>query len=128
MYDHNLAIVQRITVGSDFDGQAPTTTPVDDDGGIRWFPTDTQGGLFEFDGDFHTDIRQIQIDFGGQSSWSLSMTDGVDEFLIDGGTTEAAFYKRDVATLPKGWKLKLVTTGASAAMTAMVWYQRSAIM
>lgn len=123
----NVAIIQRITAGSQFDGQAPSTTPAEADN-IRSFPTDTQGGLFEFDGDYHTEVRQVQIDFGGQSSWVLSMTDGSEDFVIETGTNETSWYAQDVATIPEGWKLKLVTTGANQAMKAMVWYQRSPIL
>lgn len=123
----NIAIVQRIAALSQFDGQAPTTTPVDQDN-ILWYPEDSQGGLFEFEGSNNVDIRQLQINFGGQTSWTLSMTDGSEDFIIMTGTNEAYLFARDVATLPVGWKLKLVTTGASTAMKAMVWYQRSPIV
>lgn len=119
-------IEQLITAGSQFDGAAPTTDPADADG-IRKFPTDIVGGLFELDfadqeGSFETYvIEQILADFGDAAT-------AVVNILTNGGpTAEFAAPGAGVylftGPLELGWdqQIQLVTTAASVALSARVF-------
>jgi len=118
-------IEQLINAGSQFDGQLPSTTPVDADG-IRKFPTDTQGGKFSFDfvsqaGSFESYvIDQILVDFGDAAT-------AVVNILTAGGPTvqlaaPGAGTYLFTGPLQLGWdqQIQLVTTGATAALSARV--------
>jgi hypothetical protein len=122
-----LAISHEIQAGSQFTGAAPSTAYSDAEG-VRWFAADTVGGLFDLGDLYHMIIKRVHIQLGGQSSWTLSMTDGVRSIVVAEGTAETHVDEVDLAIVPKGWNLKLVTAGATQAMQAIVWFQRSPIV
>lgn len=67
MAEHYVTIQQEITATNDWDGTEPTTTPAIADG-IKAYPTDTQGGLFDFGyapGFFLWETQRILVDFNG---------------------------------------------------------------
>ena len=123
------AIKHQITAGSQFDGQVPSTTPAEENG-VVVYPTDTQGGLFEFGMDaVPVALFEVMVKLGGQTSWTLKIIDGSTAFDLASGTTEAQYlYRPDepVILLP-GQKVELKTVGASAAMWATAVYSRAAI-
>ncbi len=121
------AIRQSIEAGSQFDGQAPLTSP-DLAGQIETFPESTQGGLFVFG---HTEvivIVQVEAKLADATDWTLSK--------VQEDSTEIPWQVRTAAgdlviagedsylRLLPGQKLKLVTSGATGAMSAVV-YARS---
>lgn len=119
-------IEQKITAASDFNGVLPTTTKVLEFDMER-FPTDTVGGLFDFENSNPLQVHQVLIKFGGQTTWSLVIVD-VDtvETTLASGTTEAELLVTNQVgplaqfILLEGQALKLVTSGASAAMVARI--------
>ncbi len=128
------AIKQIITATNDFDGAAATTTPADADG-IRVYPTDTVGGLFDpltemGASGIPIEVVNFQVRFGGQTSWTLSLVDVLGEVVITSGTTETSFFydpdSETIVLLP-GQTLKLVTTGASTAMYAALLFAPASI-
>jgi len=121
------AVLQRISAGNDFDGADPGTTPVIEDN-INKYPAAAVGGLFDPGHVNPILIRKLTAKMGGQSSWTLSMTDGTDTILITDGTTEAELNLTDIVVLPVNWQLKLVSTGASAAMTALMVFERAHVL
>lgn len=120
------AIKQVVDAGNDFDGVAPESDPSDENG-VRTYEYDTSAGLFEFPvATQGYDIQGVQIKFGGQSTWSLSIVDGTVEITWLSGTTDTEEVWADVpVTIPPGATLKLVTTGASTAMQATVFFSPS---
>ena len=120
-------ILQRITAGSDFNGADPGTTPVIEEN-LKKYPAAAVGGLFD---PAHVNpilIRNLSAKMGGQASWTLSMTDGTDTVTITSGTTEAELNLKDIVIVPVNWQLKLVTTGASGAMTALMVFERAHVL
>lgn len=131
------AIRQRIKAGSQFTGAAPA------DGGSPLTPTfandtfkfdpGTAGGLFDHSSDLYAYekpeallVVAIEIQFGGQASWTLTKED-VDGNIVTlfSGTNEASFVRgigADELPLVLLWgdKLKLATVGATTAMTAYI--------
>lgn len=119
-------IEQRITAGNDFDGLAPTTTPAYDGAKrLEQWPTDTQGGLIDFEQTEVVVVTGIDIKFGGQTSWTLSrvFADATEAGWLF-GTNESVLVvggeDTHIRLLP-GMKLKLVSAGASSAMTVWVY-------
>ncbi len=120
-------ILQRISATDDFDGADPGTTPVIEEN-IKKYPVAAVGGLFD---PAHVNpvlIRNLSAKLGGQTSWTLSMTDGTDTILIVSGTNETELNLKNIAILPVNWKLELVTSGASAAMTALMVFERAHVL
>lgn len=119
-------IQQRITAGNDFNGAAPTTDP-ESSQDIKRYPTDTVGGLFDFGITGPHWIANIEILFGGQTSWTIHKkdTDG-DEILLWQGTDEANFVTCccDKMQIYEGEQILLRTTGASTAMKARIALDR----
>lgn len=127
------AIKQIITATNQFDGTLPGTTPADSNG-VRTYPTDTAGGLFDPLTEMGAtgipvEIVNVQVKFGGQSSWSLVLSDPDGDVTVQSGTTEASlFYNPDEAlVLLPGQTLKLSTTGATTAMYAAVLFATASI-
>jgi hypothetical protein len=126
-----------IDAGSQFDGQVPST---DEDliNGVLTYASDTQGGLFvlppnrvdkvcdvpEDKGQVRV-ITSLRIMFGGQSSWTLKITNGTDDFTWLSGTTDTSLVVTDEIELMPDEELKLETTGASTAMFALVAFKLS---
>lgn len=123
-----VVIEQRIDAGSQFDETAPSTTPADDKA-VRVFPSDTQGGLFEFDfagpdASFVTyQIDQIFADFADAAIVQIAIIDSVTptpnrSVLF---TPAAGGYIMSTPfELAWDQKLTIKTTGATAAMLARV--------
>jgi hypothetical protein len=126
-----------ITAGSQFDGQVPST---DEDflSGVLTYASDTQGGLFvlppnrvskvydvpEDKGQVRV-IKSLRVMFGGQSSWTIKITNGTDEFTWLSGTTDTSLVVTDEIELMPNEELKLETIGASTAMFALVVFELS---
>lgn len=122
-----VVIEQRITVGSQFNELAPTTVPADTDA-IRKFPTDVQGGLFEFnfagpDASFVTyQIDQIFVDFGdaGTSEVAIINSDGTPVRIILASPGAGTYLRVEPFLLAWDEKLTLKTTLASVALYARI--------
>lgn len=120
-------IKQLITATNDFDGQLPSTTPAYDAATrLETFPTDTQGGLFDFEQTEPIVVTGVDLKLGGQTTWTLSRVHSdasevvwlvsvppPETSVVVGGSDE------QLRLLP-GQKLKLVTTNATAALEATV--------
>jgi len=122
--DQFVTIQQEITAGSDWDGTAPTTTPVVADG-VKSFPTDTQGGLFEFgyDAGFMLwQIERIAVDFGGVAVKGIYIRKGAVDIPIYESTliTEIKILVTDKILLAADEQLVITSSGAAAAMYARV--------
>jgi hypothetical protein len=124
------AITHNMAIGHNFDGDVPSSTPVTTNG-VKEYPVDAvddHGGLFEFTGSERRAITilGIQIKFGGQSTWAITILDPVvGSIPLINSTTETSYLRLDVDafTLLPGQKIKLVTTGTiAAAMKATVLF------
>ena len=125
----NFAIKQQITALSQFNGLLPTTTPKAVNG-VLVYPTDVQGGLFEFDMDtVPVALQEVLVKLGGQASWTLKLLDGATTFDLDSGTTETSRLYRPVLPLIMlpGQKIEFKTVGATTAMWAVAVYAHAAI-
>lgn len=123
-------IKQQISAGSNFNGTSPAGDPTLADD-LFVFAAESAGGLFDptsskyaFEPRTPICLVAIELKLGGQSAWSIDKVDkdGVTVQVL-AGTTEATVVKGMHSTqLPLillwGEKLKLSTTGASAAMAA----------
>lgn len=122
------AVKHNISAGANFNGLVPSTVPVITDG-VKEYPADAQGGLFEFGLDGPIGIAEVLVKFGGQTSWTLYVNDPTADLPVQSGTTETGLVylpAADLVLMP-GQKLKLVTAGASAVMWAAVLYSPAAI-
>jgi len=132
-------IVQRLNIGQVWDGTLPTTTPVYPTDAVGAstgpeatieYPADDTGGMFDLVGDRnrykkllgvpdrHQEsfqrIRQIAMVLGGQSVWTLSLTDGDDTIDIYSGTNETNVFYSDLnIVVEPGWYLSLTSTDNS---------------
>jgi hypothetical protein len=125
----NFAIKHQITAGSQFDGQVPSTTPVATNG-VLVYPTDVQGGLFEFGLDnYPVALQEVLVKLANQTSWTLKLIDGSTTFDLDSGTTETSRLYRPVLPLIMlpGQKIELKTVAATTAMWAAAVYARAPI-
>jgi hypothetical protein len=125
------AIRQVITAGDDFNGAAPTTEFVDTNG-VRAYPTDTVGGLFDFsvlNTDLPISIRTVQLFLADATSWQIDIGDSSGDISVASGVGDAtALYMPDGdLTLAPGQTLKVETSGASAAMYAVVVFAPASI-
>lgn len=122
-----LALLHRISAGSQFTGTAPAgaATVLNN---VKSWAAGAAGGLFDPEQVSPVIVKHFSVTFGSQSSWILSMTDGTDEVKLKSGTNETELNLFDVAVLPVGWKLKLTTVGASAAMKALMVFARSDLL
>ena len=124
-----VGIQQIITSGSQFDGARSTTTPTLANGMTK-FPTDTKGGLFDFEQNEPIVIHHIVADFGVSVSWTLEIAN-LDSTgaIISGETMTMATgtgdkYVSAVTQLVLGPRqaVQLITSGgASAKKIARVW-------
>lgn len=128
-----VGIRQSMAAGSNFDGNAPESGAVPLSptwtGTLFAFADGDKGGLFDFTSDLYTFDRDplrliaVHLKLADQSAWSMSVLDADDNAaVIYSGTTEASYFTtiENGTVLLWGSKLKLTTTGASAAMVAMV--------
>lgn len=136
LVDRPWQIVQLIKAGSQFTGEMPADgatplTPTVTTGTWSFaYAAGTKGGLFDptsthytFDKDEPLAVVGIQILFGGQSAWSLSIVNAAGDAAVGlSGTTETSLVHgfTDRWILTYGQKLKLTTTGASSAMSASI--------
>jgi len=132
--DQPFGIRHVITAGQQFTGAASGGAMTLADGVFK-YATSAAGGLFdptalaliEGQGSCSYEVLQVEVEFGGQSSWTLHLLDADDNaVLVLSGTTETDLLhstSERLVLLP-GEKLKLVTTGASAAMRATVKLRR----
>ena len=135
-HDRPIAIRHQLKASSNFDGAMPAdgTTPlVPTIANDTWnYGDGTHGGLFDPYADPLTFQKRdslliVGFEFkgGGQSAWTLSLVDPLGtETIILSGTNESSVL-RGIHSLGEivilwGSKVKLVTTGASAAMVATV--------
>ena len=126
--DRPVAIRQEITATNDFDGTAPSGAPTFSND-IYAYIAEAAGGLFDptdttnyaFPQGEALELIDVGLKLGGQSAWALSMVDpDANERVIFSGTNETSFASTEetqVIILPGG-KLKLTTTGATAALIA----------
>jgi hypothetical protein len=114
-------IEQKITAAAQFTGAAPVGVAVKGDD-LESYPAGAAGGLFDFANTDPIQVKQIAIKFGGQSSWALTLVDkDAVEVPLLAGTTETGLVTTTCnAYVLQGQKLKLVTTGATAAMRARI--------
>lgn len=128
----------QIAAGSDFDGTVPAAGSEDLKSGDLIYSPATAGGLFKCPtsrddttreindpetSDRAREVKRISVTFGGQTSWSLSIVNADDEeVLLLSGNIDSSLVITDIIMLSPGDKLKLVTTGASTAMIAIVTY------
>jgi len=122
-----VGIQHLITAGSQLTGARPTTTPVIGNG-MNKFPTDTVGGLFDFEQSEPIVVHNVMADFGGSVTYSIYIVNldangGVisgESLLVTSGTAATLSY---VSRLTLGHKqaVQLITSGASAAMKARSW-------
>lgn len=120
-----VVIEQRISAGNNWDGSAPGTTPNYDTPGVKAFPEDDAGGLFEFDFSsfFLMEIQQINVDFGGVGTKSISIRrpSGPDVPVFSStDPLEVTVLITDKFQLASDEKLVIVSVGAIAAMYARV--------
>jgi hypothetical protein len=123
------AIRQEISAGGNFNGTEPSGSPTFADDTFK-FAAEAAGGLFDFTSAKYAFedpeplwLTSLQIALANQSAWTVGVVD-VDskETQIAAGTTEASYVRGadDPVLLLWGDKIKITTTGATAAMLAAV--------
>ena len=137
------AIEQAITAGNNFGGVAPADNPdFDEDTFTLRHAAGSVGGLFNpgyygaaeagagepVSRTLEVEVCGLEIDFGGQSSWTLHVASGggATDVLWKSGTTEGdlvAHGEDQVKLLLPGQFLKLTTVGAGSAMRARVLFR-----
>jgi hypothetical protein len=120
-----VVIEQRITAGNDWNGAAPTTAPDYSVKGVKKFPTDIVGGLFEFDFTslFLMEIQQINVDFGGVGTKSIVIrSPGAADVEIFKSTDplEIDVLITDKFQLASDEKVVILSSGAANAMFARI--------
>ncbi len=118
------AMVHQAGVGRTFDGTQPSNNAptFDADGNLVFAPEAAAdgSGLFEFEQDRSAAVRRVTISVPSAdvAGWSLFVTDGVLDVLIETTAIMAASYA--VGSVPialtRGENLKLVMAGASAGI------------
>ena len=126
-----VAEVHQIIAAQQLTGALPDKD-FDDDHGVRGFLAGSAGGLFELrphtsleDFDLNSrrrTIKQVSLKLGGQSAWSIAITDGTTDTVVLSGTTEVNIVLTDEIKLSHDEKLKITTTGATSALRAVVHY------
>jgi len=123
--DQFVTIQQEITVGSDWDGTTPTTTPVIADG-VKTYPTYTAGGLFDFgysEGFFLWEVDRIVADFNGVAAKGIYIRKaGAPDIPVweSALASEAKLLFTDRILLASDESLVILSTGAATAMYARV--------
>lgn len=125
-------IEHKISANQQFTGAAPTNDAVFDEDllGVR-HAAGSAGGLFDTwptgTEPFPMRVEGIEIDFGSQTSWTLSIiSDDSVDITWQTGTSEGFLVltsDEEVKLFP-GQKVKLVTTGATQAMSCKVKYTK----
>jgi hypothetical protein len=120
-----VVIEQHISAGRDWDGTSPSTDPVFTVKGLKGFPEDTHGGLFEwnFSSFFLMEVQRISVDFAGVGTKRVAVRrqDG-SEILIFSSTDplETNILITDKIQLAVDEKVVIFSTGATVAMSARV--------
>lgn len=128
MADERLfAEVQQISAGSQFDGSLPSTTPVDDEG-VRVYPADSQGGMVDPEHVSPMLIKRLSVGGGGSADWTITITDGNTVVNLLEETGVDVLRVEDLAVLPVGWHMEVVSSGAASAMTLWCEFQRAHIV
>lgn len=120
-----VVIEQRISAGNDWDGTPPSTEPSFATKGVKAFPEDDHGGLFEWDftSFFLMEIQQINIDFAGVGSKSVVIrrASGPDVVLFSStDPLEVHILITDKFQLAFDERIAILSTGALAPMYARV--------
>jgi hypothetical protein len=131
-WDIGTTETHRITAGNNFTGELPSTKLWVDETGIRQvYKPSAQGGLFVLkDPAQFATVAGIILQFGADSpTWSLHLsppvlaepfTQGPDALLKSGLASSGEYIHIPGLTVPRGWRLKLVTAGAALALAATV--------
>ena len=120
-----VVIEQRITAGNDWDGSAPSTEADFTTKGVKVFPEDAQGGLFEWDftSFFLMEIQQINVDFNGVGTKSIVIrrASGPDVLIFSStDPLETNILITDKFQLASDENIVILSTGAANAMYARV--------
>ena len=118
------SMVQQTAAGFKFDGTRPTNNvPTFGANGGLVFATEVAAdgsGLFEFEQDRTLVVVRVHIEVPSAdvAGWSLYITDGTLDVLVDSSTTAAASYVVDQVpiVLMRGENLKLIMVGPSAGL------------
>lgn len=118
-------IEQRIAAGNPWNGAVPTTTPVDDDQGLRKFPVDVVGGLFTFDfvgpDDIYDQclIERILVDFGTSVTGQVYIVnrDAIPRQVLIATVGGGVYQMHAGVRLTLAWdeRIQLISIGAPAA-------------
>ena len=127
-----VAETQQIIATNNFDGTLPTSYVHELYGNLVYKPHTAGGKLIlppYYDGEVLTDPKELRIarqitgvrlSLGGQSAWSVSITDGDYSMTWLSGTTEASYFaSTGPELLPAEW-LEISTTAATGALVAIV--------
>ena len=132
-----LFIEQRIAAGNQFDGNAPSL------GGVPFVPwvdaydqvfryalptvaatkEGDKGGLFEFECAAPVSLEEVLADFGSAVAWTLAIvTRSGAVVVIDSASSSRYLVRTEYQRLhlARGDKVRIVTTGATAAMWARI--------
>jgi len=123
--DKYLTVEQRITAGSNWNGVAPSTIPAIADG-VKAYPTDTIGGLFDFGFGAEFDLWEVQriaVDFNGVATKGIYIRkSGAPDIPVYTSTlgTEVKVLITDKIILAADETLVITSVGAATAMYARV--------
>jgi len=123
-----VGIQHLITSGAQFTGAKPTTTATIGNG-MNKFPTDTVGGLFDFEQSEPIVVHNVMADFGVSVTYSLYIVNldangaviSGESLLVTSGTAATLSY---ISRLTLGAKqaAQLITSGGGAsAKMARAW-------
>lgn len=130
-------IEQRIKAGSQFTGEAPSLSGgafvpwVDEyDQVFRYAKSSDatvkegdKGGLFEFECAAPVSLEEVLADFGGSVTWTLSVVPRSGPAIVIETASSSRYLVRTEYQrlhLVRGDKIKIVTSGGSAAMWARI--------
>jgi hypothetical protein len=126
---------QTILRGSNWDGKSSIGN-LSNINGILTYSPGTSGGLFKCSSridespaarnEYRT-ITRLSLKFGGQSSWSLSLSDGTVDVIIRSGTNEKDLVLLDRIEIAPYEFIKLVSAGASQEMTATLIFETNTL-
>lgn len=120
-----VVVEQRISAGNDWDGTTPSTTPSYATKGVKSFPEDDQGGLFEWDFSslFLMEVQQINVDFNGVAAKSIVIrrASGPDVLIFSStDPAESNILITDKLQLAADEQIAILSTGAAGAMYARI--------
>ena len=116
---------QRIAAGSDFDGTLPTGE-ITRSNNIEAWPEDSAGGLFDTGLVEPLFVRSIELQIGGQSSWTIHKrdVDGSELMILQGSTEQSVITTlEDSFVLTAGQLLVVRTFGATNPLFCRVHFQ-----